>query len=383
MLSRIPYRRLSAFYFCYFAVLGALVPYWPIYLKDQGFNPQSIGILSAIIMATKIVAPNIWGWLADHTGKRMSIIRFGSFMAFLTFFGLYFDNTFTWIAIVVLIYSFFWNAVLAQFEVVTLDYLHESPEAYSRVRLWGSVGFIVAVAGLGFAFDYIAVHYLLLFIAVGLGLTWLSSLFIKAAPRHYADDDNNSSIFSVLKKPEVICFFVVCFLMQISHGPYYTFFSLYLESYGYSKTSIGELWALGVVAEVILFWYMHRLIPRWGVRFCLLLSLWITAFRWVLLAYFPDNLAVMLFSQCLHAFSFGSFHAAAIELVRRFFSSRHAGRGQALYSSLSYGAGSALGALLSGYLWVWNQQYTFLLAALMSALAALIAWKGLHVNDYK
>jgi len=381
-LAGIPYWRLSAFYFFYFAVLGALVPYWPVFLKEQGFSPQVIGILSAILLGTKIIAPNIWGWLADHTGKRMQIIRFGSLVAFLSFSGIYFDSGLLWIGIVILIFSFFWNAVLAQFEVVTLDYLHKKPEVYSRVRLWGSVGFIVAVAGLGFVFEYLTVNYLPAFMLLGLGLIWVSSLTVSAAPRHY-EEDRSVSIWGVLQKPEVICFFVVCFLMQISHGPYYTFFSLYMEQYGYSKISIGELWALGVLAEVILFWYMHRLMPQWGVRFWLLLSLFLTTIRWVLLAYFPDNLWIMLFSQCLHAFSFGSFHATAIELVRRFFSAHHAGRGQALYSSMSYGAGSALGALLSGYLWVWNQEYTFLLAALSSGAAMVIAWVGLHSDELK
>ncbi len=375
--ASVPFRRLSGFYFFYFAVLGILVPFWPVYLKEIGFGAEQIGILSAIIMATKIVAPNIWGWLADHHVRRISVIRFGCFMATLTFAAIYYKQTFLWFAVVACAYSFFWNAVLAQFEVITLDHLNERPEVYSRVRLWGSVGFIVSVAGLGALFDVIDISYLPALVLIGLGLIWLSSITITEAPVHI-DADDHASIWHVLKRPVVIYFLVVCFLMQVSHGPYYTFFSLYLESFNYSKTFIGELWALGVVAEVVLFWYMHRLMPYWGIRFLVIFSLWATTLRWLLIAFLPESLPVLLFAQCLHAFSFGAFHAVAIELVRQFFSAKHAGRGQALYSSVSFGAGSAVGAVASGYLWAWNDHYTFVLASTVSFIAMVLAWYGLR-----
>ena len=80
-----PYWRLSGFYFFYFAVLGALVPYWGLYLQFRGFGPAQIGELMAVLMATKIVAPNIWGWIADHTGRRMAIVRSASLISFLVF----------------------------------------------------------------------------------------------------------------------------------------------------------------------------------------------------------------------------------------------------------------------------------------------------------
>jgi len=169
----------------------------------------------------------------------------------------------------------------------------------------------------------------------------------------------------------------VCLLMQISHGPYYTFFSLYMEQHGHSRKDIGGMWALGVLAEVVLFWYMHRLMPRWGVRTLMLLSLFLSSIRWALIACFPDNLPFILGAQCLHAFSFGSFHASAIEVVRRYFPARQAARGQALYNSLSFGAGSGIGALSSGYLWEWSNRGTFLAASVITLIALLIAWFGL------
>lgn len=355
-----------------------MVPYWPVYLRELGFSPRAIGLLTAIMMAARVIAPNLWGWLADHTSQRVRIVRFGAVMSWLAFAAIYLDNTPLWYATVIAGYSFFWNALLAQFEVVTFDYLKEQPQSYSRIRLWGSVGFIIAVAGCGALFDDLPLQWLPAILLVLMALVCASSWMIDEAPRHHVPSRSDETIWQILKKPAVIIFFVVCFLMQVSHGPYYTFFSLYMEQHHYSRTHIGFLWALGVASEIVLFWYMHRLMPQWGVRSLMLLSLLLTSIRWALIALFPDFIGVIILAQCFHAFSFGAFHATAIEVVRRFFPARLAGRGQALYNSLSFGAGSAVGAFASGYLWDWSNTWTFLAATAITLLGLLIAWVGLR-----
>ena len=116
----LPYWRLSSFYFFYFAVVGALIPYWGIYLKSLGYSSQDVGVITAIILATRIVAPNFWGWLADKSGQRLRIIRLGSFLACVVFSGILLDQRYLWLVVVVCCYTFFWHAVLPQFEVITL-----------------------------------------------------------------------------------------------------------------------------------------------------------------------------------------------------------------------------------------------------------------------
>ena len=148
----VPYWRLSFFYFCFFALLGALHPYWSLYLYSKGFTVADIGILLAMPMATKIIAPNIWGWLSDYTGKRLAAIRLGAFLSCLCFLCIFIDQKFWSIALVMIGYSFFWNAILPQHEVITMSYLEKTPETYSRIRLWGSIGFIISVLGGGFWF---------------------------------------------------------------------------------------------------------------------------------------------------------------------------------------------------------------------------------------
>lgn len=376
-----PYWRLSGFYLFYFATLGALLPYWGLYLKSIGFDAQDIGTLFAIIMSTKIIAPNIWGWIADHSGHRMMIIRIASFISACAFAGVFVHHSFWWLALVMSVYSFFWNASLPQFEATTMNHLGDSTHRYSSIRLWGSIGFILSVVSLGQALEYYDTAILPPVLLVLLAGIWGASLIVpERAAGHLRLD--HESLRNILRRPVVVALLVVCFLMQASHGPYYTFFSIYLEDQGYSRTVIGQLWALGVIAEIVVFLFMYRLLPRFGVRKLLLASLALTTLRWLLIAWFVQDVPVIVLAQSFHAASFGIYHAVAISLIHRFFTGRHQGKGQALYSSLSFGAGGAIGSLYSGYTWVSiGPALTYTLAAMLSATAFVVAWGAIRAVD--
>lgn len=371
-----PYWRLSGFYLFYFASLGALIPFWGAYLRAQGFSELAIGELVAIIMATKIVAPNVWGWIADHSGKRMLIVRLASFLALVCFAGIFIAGGYWWIALVMAGFSFFWNASLPQFEATTMNHLGDRPHRYSSIRLWGSIGFILSVAGLGAMFDYVDISWLPVALMVLFAGIWLNSLVVpERAAGHLPLD--HEPLKTVLARRKVWMLLLACFLLQASHGPYYTFYTIYLEDYGYSRGLIGQLWALGVAAEIVLFLIMHRLLPRVGSRNLLLIALALTSVRWWMIAEFPEQLSLLVLAQLLHAASFGVVHAVAIHLIHRFFTGRHQGRGQALYSSLSFGAGGAVGSLYSGVLWQGAGAYwAYLSAAGIALLAFVVAWRG-------
>ncbi|WP_084128138.1 MFS transporter [Cellvibrio mixtus] len=374
----IPYWRLSGFYFFYFAVVGTLIPYWGVYLKSLGYSSQDVGIISAIILATRILAPNFWGWLADHTRKRLRIIRYGSFLAALIFAGVLLDQRYGWLVLVVSCYTFFWHAVLPQFEVITLGYLSGNYHKYSQIRLWGSLGFMSAVIGLGLVFDVLPIRFLPLFILSFLILIWLSSLSLQDKSTT-KNSGSSAGFLSIISQPVMLCFLAASFLLQLSHGPYYTFYTLYLvENYGYSSTATGLLWALGVLAEVAIFIVMPRLLRRFNLRHLFLFCLLMTALRWMLIGYCADSLIVLLMAQLLHACSFGIAHSVSIELVRNYFKGGHQGQGQALYSSFSFGAGGATGALIGGLLWDYSASSTFLLSALASLLAFAICYRWLY-----
>lgn len=373
-----PYWRLSGFYFFYFASLGALVPYWGLYLKSLGFTANDIGVFMAIVIGTKVVSPNIWGWIADHMGKRMLIVRVGCLLAVITFAGVFVSSNYWWLLMVMMAFSFFWNAALPQFEATTFNHLGDSTHRYSSIRLWGSIGFIIAVVVLGYLLEQkgagvLPVALIILFVGI-----WLASIVVpEQAASHLVLD--HSPIMEVLKRPAVIALLAACFLMQMSHGPYYTFYTIYLEEHGYSRTLIGQLWSLGVVAEVVLFLLMHLLVPKFGLRFLLLLSLLLASLRWMLVGYFVEMLWVLILAQALHAASFGIYHASAIELIHRYFPGAHQGKGQALYSSLSFGAGGAVGSLYSGLLWEsMGAAFTYSIAAIVGLVAFIISWVWIH-----
>lgn len=373
-----PYWRLSSYYLFYFASLGALVPYWALYLQGEGFNALEIGQLMAILSGTKIIAPMLWGEIVDRTGHRMPAVRVGALLAALGFATLFLAKGFWAIALGMLLFSFFWNAALPQVEAVTFNHLKDRPTRYALVRVWGSIGFILAVVALGMALERETLAIVPIWVAILVVGIWLSSLTIPdSAPVHAGH--GAPSLREVLRRPGVLAFVVACFLMQLSHGIYYAFYSIHLELAGYSTTLVGRLWALGVVAEVLVFLVMHRLLERFGARRVLLWSLGLAVVRWLAIGAFVDVLAIQLFAQMLHAATFGTFHASAIHLVHHVFPGRTQGRGQALYNSVSFGAGGAAGSLIGGVLWTdAGPLATFGVGALMAAIGLLIGllWMG-------
>ncbi|MBE7375562.1 MFS transporter [Pseudomonas lopnurensis] len=373
MTASLPYWRLSGFYLFYFALLGATAPFLGLYFEHLGFSPARIGELIAIPMLMRCIAPNLWGWLGDATGRRLQIVRLGAVCTLLSFGLILFDKSYAWLALVMALHAFFWHAVLPQFEVITLAHLHEQAEGYSRIRLWGSIGFILAVAGLGQLFQRLSLDlYPVAVVAVMLGIVAGSLWVPNAQPRQRSEAPGQGGFLAQLRRPGVLAFYGCVALMQLSHGPYYTFLSIHLEALGYARGTIGLMWALGVVAEVLLFLAMARLLERFSLRQVLVASFLIAALRWLLLGSLADHLAVLLIAQLMHAATFGSFHAAAIHFVQRSFGHRQQGQGQALYATLA-GVGGALGALYSGYSWnslgpVW----TFAIASLAALAAAVI-----------
>ncbi|KAA6182984.1 MFS transporter [Thiohalocapsa marina] len=377
-----PYVRLSSYYFFHFAALGALVPFWGPYLLQRGFDAAAIGLLMAILMGTKIIAPIVWGWLADRSGRRMPIVRVGAALAVCCFLGVFWADSLTGMVLVMAAFSFFWNAPLPLMESVTFNHLGARVNRYASVRLWGSIGFILTVAGIGWWLDragglatptgalLIPVTVLVLFIGV-----WFSCLLIPDRGQPPATHGAQASLRGLLRRPEILFFLLACLLMQASHAAYYAFYSIFLESHGYTSTVVGALWALGVVIEVLVFLRMHWLLEHFGARQLLLASLALAAVRWLMIGFFIEQWALQILAQGLHAASFGAFHASAIHLTHHYFPGSTQGRGQALYNSVSFGLGGALGSLLSGALWSGvGATATFVVAAVAAALGWLAAF---------
>jgi PPP family 3-phenylpropionic acid transporter len=169
--------------------------------------------------------------------------------------------------------------------------------------------------------------------------------------------------------------------MAVSHGPFHTFYSIWLVDHGYSKGGVGALWALGVLAEIIVFFTWTRLSARVSPRPMLLFAYATAAVRFLAVAWLPDSLVVAVICQIAHAATFGCFHGAAVALTHRFFRGRHQSKGQALYSGVGFGAGGAVGGLMSGYLWDHaGGAWTFTAGAVAGLLAVGVTARWLKVG---
>ncbi|MFV1872675.1 MAG: MFS transporter [Oleiphilus sp.] len=375
--------KLSSLYFWYFALLGVMAPYLGLYLEEQGYSLLEISQLLSLLMMTKIVAPILWGSLADKYNKSVLLVRTGSFLTLICYLGFFWVHSFWTTALVIVLFSFFWNAVLPQIEVLTLYNLAGQQNRYSRIRLWGSIGFIFSVVFCGWFFDAAGLAYFPWVLLVIVTAIFSVSLFGFSEVRPSQEAKQAGQAFNIqAMKPWVILFFIVSFLLQVSHGAYYTYFSIYLGSLDYSKIEIGGLWALGVVAEVLMFIVMHRWLRKSSIETIMIVSLLLTFIRWLATASFADEFWVIVIVQCLHAFSFGAMHVASIQFVHRHFEQQNQGRAQALYSSVGFGAGGALGASLSGFVVSsFNYFYAFLFSAVVGLVAAFLV--GLIKKRYK
>jgi PPP family 3-phenylpropionic acid transporter len=376
-MHALPYWRLAGVYFFYFAYLGAFAPYFTLYLSSLGIASAGIGVIMALPQLVRIVAPHLWGWLADRGSHRLRVARICTVIGTAAYCGLFAAEGFEALFAVVLLMSFFLSAALPQVEVATLSHLGEHSAQYGRVRVWGSLGFIAAVLIVGYVLDVVSIAVLLwIMLAILVGVTALLMLVPESPQAAHAHD--HTPIAHVMREPRVIALIVACALMAVAHGPYYTFYSIHLVGYGYTKGTVGWLWSLGVICEIAIFFWMAHLFRAFTLRQVLIASFALAATRFAIIAACADNFALLLIAQTLHAASFGSFHAAALGYVHRFFRGRNQARGQAIYTSLTFGLGGTLGGLYAGYAWEhFGAVITFAGAALFAAAGMLILWRCL------
>ncbi len=401
----VPYWRLSGFYGLYFALIGCIVPFWGIYLQHRSFSAADIGLLLALFSAVRVFAPNVWASLSYSLESIISpiqLMRLGGLLMTFSFLAFYWATEFWHYAVTMIIYGFFWSAILPQYETLTLNHIKDNVSIYSNMLLWGSTGFVLVVTVLGWSFDYIGIEYLPAIMLGIMVLIVLNSLALQPASPTFDHSYDEPSLeaadsviegsaveHSVIKSQEeknnsrslklgLYSFLLINVLLQITHGPYYVFFTIHLQQFDYSNSMIGLLWSLGVLAEIVLFWKISFFMRRWSLRDLVIVSLLLTTLRWVITAYFANHLILLIFSQCLHAFSFALLHVVSISYIGLFFPGKQRLHGQALYSGLGFGLGGAIGAYFAGITWAsYGSQFVFMSAAGIAFVAVMIAWYGL------
>ena len=375
------YINLSSFYFFYFSALGAFLPFWPLYLNYKSFTPYEIGVITGTMIGTKIIAPNVWGWIADKTGLRHRVIQLGALSCFIIFTFASSMESFSGMVTLIFLFSFFWNASLPQFEAVTMTSLGSSYNNYSQIRLWGSLGFILSVFSLSFLTQNYGIEVVPTCILSFLFLTFITTLFVKNTNAN--QKKHNNSLLSIALKPAVIGILLSCFLMQVSHGPFYAFFAIYLTENSYSTNSIGFIWSLGVIAEILIFIKISSWIPKYGLQNLFIVSFLFASSRWILISFFPESVIIVTLATLFHAITYGMYHAVSISLIHEYFTEELQGRGQALYSSISFGLGGSIGSIYSGYFWESLGGSTVYLYASLFAFLGLIVSLILVKSKYR
>lgn len=366
---------LSLAYFAYFAVLGVFVPYVALFLDDRGLNSHDIGVLLAIVTAMRIVGPSLWASLAARRQDPIGVMRFGAVLATLGWLSSFYQGGFWPLVLGLALYSLCWTAILPQLESAAFHYLDNSTQRYSKIRTFGSVGYIVLVVIGGWWFQQtgpqMLPHSALLFLLLMLATLWLLPKFnpmVSAA-------DSKLPLWQLWRHSALVKFLLGAFFMQMSFAPFYGFFTLYTRDHGYSGSAAGMLIALAVTAEIIAFFYAGKLLAKRSYQGLLGLCYGLTVLRWLIVAFFPNYPWLLAGSMLLHAFSFALAHCCAMQFIQQIFPPALRSKGQALYAGVIYGGGGALGAYIAGVTWQDGLGATtsFVLAAGFAGIAMLTA----------
>jgi PPP family 3-phenylpropionic acid transporter len=378
-----PFAALSA---SYFAHIGFFNPYLPLWLQELGLSILAISVLVSVQAATRLFAPYGWGWLSDRTGERIQLMRYSACAALLASTGLWWDGGVNWLFGVLLLMFMHTSAMMPMSEAAMAHLVTQegvfNARRYGRIRLWGSVGFLVTVMVAGVFFERAGMHHfpawtVATMLAVTVSVFCLPDLK-EAIPAHAL----RVNVMPVLRQRAVQWFFASVFLHVLSHIGIYVFFSLYLDSLGYSKTMIGLLWALSVVVEIGWFFTQSRWLPRMSLPAWLVFCSVAMVLRMGLTASSAQVLVLLLVAQALHALTFATHHTVCIALLSQHFSGRLRGRGQALYTVIGYGFPGVIGGLAGGMLSThYGLSSVYWASMVISALAvacALGAWRHHH-----
>ena len=335
-------------YFLYFGVMGLYLPYFNLYCYHLGFSGFDIGVLSALRSVTLVVFPMAWGALADRTrGRRpiyilCNVVSAAVWALFLT------TEDFGSMAVITFVYGIFYAPIISFLEATTMETLGREKKNYGRIRLWGSISFISVVLAFGKLIGMFSARLIIMSILIG---SILLAVMSGAVPRDRFGGASVSVRGAVTLLRRRSSVFLACaFLMLVSHGAYYGFFSIHLETLGYTGTFIGASWALASAAEILAMLFSETIFSRFALERVLLASFAAAALRWWILGA-ATSAAVILLSQVLHAMTYGAFHMASILYMDRLAPAGAKNLGQALNNALTYGLGLMVGFFINGYLY--------------------------------
>jgi PPP family 3-phenylpropionic acid transporter len=320
-----------------------------------------------------VIFPLVWGILADRLNIRRPIYILCNFISTAIWVMFLVTTEFWPMLIITAFYGMFYAPIISFLEAVTMDVLGAEKKSYGRIRAWGSISFIVMVLVLGKTIDLYSVDIILVLILAGSMMLAVISIGIPAiqAPKK---DLLTPGAGSLLEK-RVVVFLFCAFLMLVSHGAYYGFFSIHLADMGYGSTFIGITWALASTAEILVMIKSDKIFSRFSLENVLFISFLVAAARWLIL-FLAQSVTLILVSQILHAITYGTFHMASILYIDRLAPEKAKTLGQAVNNALTYGLGLMVGFFVNGYVYEITGSFTLFLMSSLIALAGGLLFKS-------
>jgi len=367
-------------YFIYFGVLGIFLPFFNLYCYHLGFSGFRIGILSAVRSVAMVLFPMIWGALADRLDARRPIYILCCFCSALIWMLYLFTVDFWPMLAITILYGIFYSPIISFLEAFSMDILGKEKKSYGRIRVWGSVSFIAVVLVLGKVIDLYSVEMIVVLVLAG--SLMLAVISLKIPDVLITKMNRLSSGSRRFLERRVLVFLFCAFLMLVSHGAYYGFFSIHLENLGFGNTFIGLTWALASAAEILVMLRSGQIFNRFSINTVLIFSFMVAALRWLIL-FFVQSAALILLSQVLHALTYGTFHIASILYIDRLAPDKAKTLGQAVNNAISYGLGLMVGFFINGYLYEITGSFALFLISCLTALCGGLLFWGFCLIDRK
>ena len=382
----IPFAAVSA---TYFANIGFFNPYLPLWLKDLGFGLFAISVLTSVQAATRLFAPYAWGWLSDHTGERVKLLRYGATVSLVCACFLFVELSPMSLGVVLLVMFTHTSFMMPMSEAAMAHLVSQGgtfdAKRYGRVRLFGSLGFLITVLTAGAWFEHFGMQHFAGWTVLSLAAVTVSVWLLPDLKEAVSVRETKVAVWPVLKQKAVVWFFSAVFFHVLAHMGVYVFFSLYLDSLGYSKVWIGLLWAVSVIVEIAWFFTQSKWLPKLPMTAWMVVCSAVMVLRMLATAEWAHVLWVLLLAQALHALTFAAHHTACVALISHHFPGQLRGRGQALFTVIAYGLTGVLGGLVGGWmshsLGLQSVYWASMGAALVATWAAFKVWRLQHPSQ--
>ena len=355
---------LALFYFSYFSLVGVYVMYIPRALMGFGYSSFEIGAIGVAAPMMRFLLPFIFKYYIKLTDKVYMVALFLTFVSSIIFLQSVYSFSSHFIAN--LLFGASMGITLPFVETIALQQL--SSKMYGKIRLWGSVGFIVVSLSLGaFEPQPMETLYVLMLTAF---MTLILGYYVLQFDTHQEQSSEASDSTFSLKR--YWAFWTSIFLMQVAFGGFYGFFTIYEEAQGVNAQVISYLWTFSVLCEIVMLYFQGALLQR-NLLTILKVATLITSFRWLLLYLYPSSLELTFLGQSLHAISFALYHTAAITYVFSLY--RQKRLAQQFFLGISFGLGGAIGSFLAGYLFDGGYLY------LVESMIVIFSFIMLLVHD--